>query len=38
MILYINEGMAQEEQAADWRDLIDQWGEEYLREKYPYIR
>ena len=38
MILYINEGVAQEEQAADWRDLIDQWGEEYLREKYPYIR
>ncbi len=38
MLLYINEGMAQEEQVADWRGLIDQWGEEYLREKYPYIR
>ena len=33
MIPYINEGVAEEKQAADWRDLIDQWGEEYMRER-----
>ena len=38
MIPYINEGRTEEERAVDWRDSIDQWGEGYLREKYPYIR
>ena len=33
MIPCINEGVAEEKQAADWRDLIDQWGEEYMRER-----
>ena len=38
MIPYMNEGMAEEEQVADWRDLIDQWGEEHLHVRYPYMR
>lgn len=38
MIPYMNEGRAEEERIVDWRDLIDQWGEENLRLKYPYIR
>lgn len=38
MIPYINEGRTKEEQAIDWRDMIDQWGEEYLQAIYPYMR
>lgn len=38
MIPYINEGRTKEEQAVDWRDMIDQWGEEYLQAIYPYMR
>ena len=38
MIPYMNEGMAEKEQVADWRDLIDQWGEEHLHVRYPYMR
>ena len=38
MLSYMNEGKADDTQVVDWRDLIDQWGEEYLRKKYQYIR
>ena len=38
MIPYMNKGRGEGEQIPDWRDMIDQWGEENLRSKYPYIR
>lgn len=34
IIPYMNEGKTKEEQITDWRDMIDQWGEENLRRKY----
>ena len=38
MIPYMNKGRGEGEQIPDWREMIDQWGEENLRSKYPYIR
>lgn len=38
MLPYMNKGRGEGEQILDWRDMIDQWGEENLRSKYPYIR
>lgn len=38
IIPYVNKGKAKAKQSDDWRNLIDQWGKEYLRNKYPYLK
>lgn len=36
-IPYVNQDVEAEEQATDWREHIDAWGEEYMHGKYPYM-
>ncbi len=38
VIPFVNEGQNEEEQAADWRDFIDEWGEKDMGYLYPYMR
>ena len=38
VIPFVNEGQNEEEQAEDWRDLIDEWGEKDMGYLYPYMR
>ena len=38
VIPFVNEGQNEEEQAADWRDLVDEWGEKDMGYLYPYMR
>ncbi len=34
----VNEGRMGNDQTEDWRDFIDEWGQEYMYARYPYMK